>query len=193
METKKHSICVYAGSSDFSSPSYRDLAARTGAAIARAGLRLVFGGGKVGLMGAASRACRAAGGKTLGIIPTFITKIEAADVDGPLVEVDTMHQRKLMMFEESDAFLVLPGGIGTLEEAVEMISWKRLKLHDKPIVFLAEDGYWAPFFALMRHVIDARFASDALAGDFIEARSVPEAMEACRCLAAPAPSRADLG
>lgn len=150
------SVCVYCGSSDAAEPAYLDLAARVGEALARRGLRMVYGGGRVGLMGRAAEACHRAGGDVLGVMPNFLARREITYEAVPHVMVDTMHERKIRMFDESDAFLVLPGGIGTLEEAIEMLSWRRLDLHEKPVVFLAEDGFWDPLFALLQHTVDAR-------------------------------------
>lgn len=149
------SVCVYCGSSETTKPEYLDLATRFGAALAARGLRLVYGGGGVGLMGRCAKAAAAGGGEVLGIMPRFLEQRERVLDAVPHRMVDTMHERKFIMFEESDAFVVLPGGIGTLEEAVETLSWRRLDLHKKPVIFLSEDDFWAPFFTLMQHTIDA--------------------------------------
>jgi uncharacterized protein (TIGR00730 family) len=149
------SVCVYCGSSETTKPEYLDLASRFGAALAQRGLRLVYGGGAVGLMGRCAKAAHEAGGEVLGIMPRFLERREITYQAVPHRMVDTMHERKHIMFEESDAFVVLPGGIGTLEEAVETMSWRRLDLHRKPVVFLSEDNFWAPLFALLQHTIDA--------------------------------------
>ena len=149
------SVCVYCGSSNTTKPEYLDLAARFGAALAARRLRLVYGGGAVGLMGRVAKAAHDAGGDVLGIMPRFLERREITYEAVPHRMVDTMHERKHVMFEESDAFVVLPGGIGTLEEAVETLSWARLGLHRKPVVFLSEDDFWAPFFALMEHTVAA--------------------------------------
>lgn len=141
------SICVYCGSSEAADPTLLADAARFGAAIAEAGLRLVYGGGGVGLMGACARAAVAAGGRVLGVMPSFLTEHEVAYRGAEIVVVDTMHTRKMRMFEEADAFAVLPGAIGTLEEAIELLSWRRLGLHTKPIVFFNPDGFWDPLLA----------------------------------------------
>lgn len=149
------SVCVYCGSSETTKPAYLDLASRFGAELARRGLRLVYGGGAVGLMGRCAKAAHAAGGDVLGIMPRFLKRREIVFEAVPHRLVDTMHERKMIMFEEADAFVVLPGGIGTLEEAVETLSWARLDLHAKPIIFLSEDDFWAPFFHLLQHTVDA--------------------------------------
>lgn len=151
------SVCVFCGSSNAVDPKYLEAARRLGRDFAKNNVRLVYGGGGIGLMGAAAKACHDAGGDVLGIMPQFLRKREVIYDDVKTVIVQTMHERKKMMFEESDAFVVLPGGIGTLEEIVELISWRRLDLHFKPSVFMNTDGFWEPFFALMDHTIDAKF------------------------------------
>lgn len=142
------SVCVYCASSVAAAPALLEAARRFGEILAGAGVRLVYGGGGLGLMGACAAAAHAAGGRVLGIIPGFLTEREAAFTRVPTVVVENMHERKMRMFKEADAFAVLPGAIGTLEEAVELLSWRRLGLHDKPIVFFNPDGFWDPLFAL---------------------------------------------
>jgi uncharacterized protein (TIGR00730 family) len=155
------SICVYCGSSDEVSPGYLLLAAELGKELAKQGIRLVYGGGGVGLMGACARATHDAGGDVLGIMPRFLLDKERIydEVEHRIVE--DMHTRKQMMFDESDAFIVLPGGIGTLEEAVEILSWARLNLHAKPMAFLDEDGFWTSFFDLMDTIVEAKFTPES--------------------------------
>ena len=154
------SICVYCGSSNDVAPAYLALATALGTALAERGLRMVYGGGGVGLMGACAAAAHAAGGDVLGIIPRFLLQKERIFEEVEHRIVENMHIRKQMMFDESDAFIVLPGGIGTLEEAVEILSWGRLGLHAKPMAFLDEDGFWSPFFELMDHIIDGKFTPE---------------------------------
>lgn len=168
------SVCVYCGSSNTTKPEYLDLATRFGGALAARGLRLVYGGGAVGLMGRCAKAVHEAGGDVLGIMPRFLERREITYEDVPHRMVDTMHERKHVMFEESDAFVVLPGGIGTLEEAVETLSWARLGLHAKPVVFLSEDDFWAPFFALMQHTIDANLTPASFNDAARYARSIED-------------------
>ena len=150
------SICVYCGSSNAADPTWLSAATRLGQALAAADIRLVYGGGGVGLMGACARAALAAGGRVLGVIPDFLLEREGAIPEIETVVVQSMHQRKIRMFEESDAFAVLPGAIGTLEEAIELISWRRLGLHEKPIAFWNPDEFWAPLFTLFDAFIDRR-------------------------------------
>ena len=147
------SVCVYCGSSSQAAPELLKAAARLGETIAAMGLRLVYGGGGVGLMGACARAADAHGGTVLGIIPGFLTRVEKPPEGATTVVVASMHERKMLMFEEADAFVVLPGAIGTLEEAIELLSWRRLGLHTKPIVFFNPDGFWDPLFSLFERFI----------------------------------------
>lgn len=150
------SVCVFCGSSDAADPDYLRAAANLGKAFAAADLRLVYGGGGVGLMGACARAAHDAGGRVLGIIPDFLVGREQALGSVEHVVVSNMHERKMLMFERSDAFVVLPGGVGTLEEVVELLSWRRLGLHAKPVVFHNPGGFWRPLFDLFQHTVDAR-------------------------------------
>ena len=165
-------ICVFCGASRGNAPHYVELARRTGRAIAERGYSLVYGGGGLGLMGATAEGTVAGGGKVLGIIPKFLTELEQVVTDVPHVIVETMHERKTMMYDKADAFIVLPGGIGTLEEAVEVMSWARLKLHCKPIVFLSENGFWAPMRATLDHIVDSAFAPAQMRQDMAFASTI---------------------
>ena len=155
------SICVYCGSSPGRDGVYEQAARRLGGAIAEAGMRLVYGGGTKGLMGAVSRGVMDAGGKVTGIIPRFLMHKEATeDALGALDELivtDDMHERKHTMFARSDAFVTLPGGIGTLEEVIEILTWAQLGRHTKPIVLANIDGFWNPLTALLDHMGKAGF------------------------------------
>lgn len=148
------SVCVYCASSNAADPTFLDAAERFGAILAEEGVRLVYGGGGIGLMGAVARGAHKAGGKVLGIMPAFLTGREILFDQVETIVVQSMHERKQIMFEQSDAFAILPGGIGTLEEIVELMSWRRLDLHQKPIVFHNPDGFWEPLFKLVDHTID---------------------------------------
>ncbi len=154
-----------------------NLADDTGRAIAAAGYRLVYGGGGSGLMGATARGAFKAGGDVLGIIPHFLTEIEALLKDVPHEVVPDMHIRKRKMYDASEAFIVLPGGIGTMEEAVEIISWMRMRLHAKPIVFLSTDGYWQPLVDLMLHTIETGFSPQWMSAEILRACTVEQAMD----------------
>ena len=172
------SICVFCGASEDVRPDYIRLAERLGAQLAAAGLRLVYGGGGVGLMGACARSAHAAGGAVLGVMPRFLLAKECIYEAVEHELVDDMHTRKMRMFEEADAFIVLPGGIGTLEEAVEVLSWARLGLHNKPVAFLDEDGFWTPFFDLMKHIIDGRFTPASFQDVLVHSTSPTGAVDA---------------
>ena len=152
------SVCVYCGSANGVEEIYKDSARDLGHRIADGGLRLVYGGGRVGLMGICADAALAAGGEVVGIIPEHIQKLEV-DHTGltELHVVESMHIRKAMMVERSDAFAILPGGIGTLDEAFEIITWRQLRLHDKPIIIVNVNGFWNPLIALLEHMQDTGF------------------------------------
>lgn len=159
--TEIKSVCVYCGSSSRVSERYRQLAERLGRLVAARGVDLVYGGGRVGLMGLAADAALAAGGRVVGIIPEHIQQLEVEHTGlSELLVVDSMHTRKRLMFERSDAFVVLPGGLGTLDETVEIITWRQLGLHDKPVVIVDDGDYWRPFIGLIDHMIDSGFARD---------------------------------
>jgi uncharacterized protein (TIGR00730 family) len=176
--TKIRSICVYCGASNEVSPAYIGLAEKLGRALARRDIRLIYGGGGVGLMGAVARAAHETAGEVLGIMPRFLLERERIFTDVDHRIVDDMHTRKMMMFEEAEAFIVLPGGIGTLEEAVEILSWARLGLHAKPMAFLDEDGFWSPFFELMDHIIKGGFIPETFRSALVHCREPEEAIAA---------------
>jgi uncharacterized protein (TIGR00730 family) len=153
------SLCVFCGSRFGTEPAARDTALRLGQLLARQGITLVYGGGGVGLMGVLANAALKAGAKVVGIIPQFLLRREAGHPAlTETVVVQSMHERKLQMFERSDAFVILPGGIGTLEEFFEVLSWRTLGLHTKPIVIVDQDGYWRPLADLLNGVVDGGFA-----------------------------------
>jgi hypothetical protein len=155
------SICVYCGSSPGNDPDYLDSGRILGRAIGEAGLRLVYGGGTKGIMGAVADGTMEAGGKVIGIIPRFLMNKEATEkalgVLDELVVTEDMHERKHRMFEEADAFVTLPGGIGTLEEVIEIMTWAQLGRHTKPIVLANINGFWDPLSMLIDHMRDAGF------------------------------------
>ncbi|MGH6990066.1 MAG: TIGR00730 family Rossman fold protein [Stellaceae bacterium] len=154
------SLCVFCGASDAVGETYRGAATRLGAILAEARIELVFGGGRIGLMGLIASAVAAGGGKVTGIIPRHLHRAEIGDRPplGELQVVATMHERKALMFDRADAFAVLPGGLGTLDETFEVLTWKQLGLHDKPVVLIDVAGYWAPLLKLIEAVIAAGFA-----------------------------------
>ncbi|MFO7298211.1 MAG: TIGR00730 family Rossman fold protein [Pseudomonadota bacterium] len=146
-------ICVYCGSGLGNKPVYAEAARILGRSIAEHGLGLVYGGGSLGLMGELARATLKAGGRVTGIIPAFLSEREQMlhDVD-ELVVTEDMHQRKMLMFQKSDAFVALPGGIGTLEELVEQLTWSQLGQHEKPVILANIAGFWTPFLTLLDHM-----------------------------------------
>ena len=155
------SVCVYCGSSGRGRASHLAAARDLGTTFAREGVRLVYGGGRVGLMGAAADAALEEGGEVTGIIPEFLRALELANGRvGELIVTDTMHARKQRMAELSDGFAILPGGLGTLDEAFEIVTWRQLGLHDKPIVILDVDGYWQPLKALLDHVLAENYVRE---------------------------------
>lgn len=161
------SLCVYCGSNPGDDPAFGEAARFVGTDAAKRGCRIVYGGGKLGLMGATAGAARDAGGKVFGVIPEFLVELEGIleGVDHKVVE--TMHERKMLMFEESDAICALPGGIGTLEELIETLSWARLSLHQKPIIVLNLKGFWSPLQDLFEHIVERGFAPPALLREVI--------------------------
>jgi len=158
MNQKIKSLCVYCGSSGNVDQDFRDAAKDMGVAMAKAGIQLVYGGGHVGLMGIIADGVMNAGGEGIGIIPEHIS-IKEVQHKGltELHVVDTMHTRKQMMVDKSDAFLILPGGIGTLDELCEIMTWRQLGIHDKPIIIANIKGYWTPFLNMVDHIIEQGF------------------------------------
>lgn len=168
------SLCVYCGSRPGNDPVFLKTATDVGLEAAKRGCRIVYGGGKMGLMGATAGAARDAGGAVFGVIPDFLVEIEGIldGVDHKVVS--TMHERKMLMFEESDAILTLPGGIGTLEELIEVLSWARLALHRKPIIVLNVDGFWSPLQDLFNHIVGTGFAAQELLSEVAFVDSIEE-------------------
>jgi uncharacterized protein (TIGR00730 family) len=171
------SVCIYCGSSPAAAEKYITLAREVGEAIAGRGLRLIYGGGGLGLMGSAALAAHRAGGDVLGVLPRFLEGREPPPAEITTRRVDNMHERKMMMFDLSDAFVVLPGGIGTLEEAVETLSWRRLGLHQKPMVFV-DTTFWAPFLHSLDHIIEENFAPPVFRESFVAVDTAKEALDA---------------
>ena len=154
------SICAFCGAATGNDPAYCESAARLGGLIAGAGIRLVFGGGNAGLMGALADGALAAGGEVVGVIPYYLVAREHAHRGVETLHiVDSMHSRKQRMFELADAFVVLPGGVGTLDETFEIVTWKQLGMHDKPIVVVDVAGYWQRFDALVAATVEHGFAA----------------------------------
>ena len=156
------SVCVYCGASSGASETFLEIATDVGRALGEHRIRLVYGGGGIGLMGAVADAALSAGGEVVGIIPEHLQQAELGHRGlTDLKIVDSMHTRKRMMFDLSEAFIVLPGGMGTLDETFEIITWRQLGMHDKPIILVNRGEYWDPFLDLIDHVIDNGFARPA--------------------------------
>ena len=148
------SVCVFCGSSPARDPRYADLARALGTLLARRGTDLVYGGGSVGLMGEIADAALAAGGRVIGVIPTGLFSREVGHTSlTELHEVGSMHERKQLMYDLSDGFVALPGGLGTLEELAEVTTWSQLGLHAKPVVLLDVDGFWDPLAAQLDRMV----------------------------------------
>ncbi len=181
------SLCVYCGSSDRGDARHRDAAAALGRAAAERGIGIVFGGGHVGLMGVVADAALAAGGEVIGIIPEHLQDRELGHGGLTRLEVvDSMHSRKARMCALADAFCILPGGLGTLDETFEIVTWKQLRLHDKPVVVLNRDGFWDPLLALVAHQVAEGYVRPEHADFFLVAETVEGVFEALA--AAPEPS-----
>jgi uncharacterized protein (TIGR00730 family) len=180
------SLCVYCGSAIEVDRRYREAAIRLGGVLAARGISLVYGGGRVGLMGLMADACLQAGGQVVGIIPEFLRSREVGHgAVTELVVVDSMHVRKQTMFDRSDGFVILPGGLGTLDETFEVLTWKQLRLHDKPIVVADIAGYWQPFEALIDHLIGAGFAKPAMRDLFTVVGDIDQIVPALEAADAP--------
>src|SRR4051794_27706487 len=179
--TALRSICVYCGSSPGRRPSYLQAAQAIGTAMAREDVRLVYGGGDIGLMGAVARAVIGGGGRVTGIIPAFLQRREhmLTEVED-LIVTDDMHERKRLMFERADAFVALPGGVGTLEELVEQLTWAQLGQHKKPIVLANVDGFWSRLLDLLQHMREEGFIRDGLGVDYLVVDRPEEVVPAIR-------------
>ena len=182
------SLCVFCGSRVGADPRFAEAAEQLGRALAERGVRLVYGGGDIGLMGVVMRSVLAHGGEVCGVIPDFLMRREVGNPAlTELVVVDSMHARKQRMFALADAFAILPGGLGTLDEAIEIITWRQLGLHGKPISVLNVAGYWACLEALIEQVIAAGFADPAIRGLFSVSEDVPSLLAGLEIRATPAP------
>lgn len=183
-----NSVCVFCGSRAGLDPAYDAAARDLGRGLAERGLRLVFGGGRIGLMGAVADAALAAGGEVVGVIPEFLMRREVGRKDlTDLIVTDSMHARKQRMFELSDAFIALPGGLGTLDETIEVATWKQLRMHDKPIIVLDVGGYWQGLSALLDQLVAAGFAYGDMQNLWQVLPTVEDALDALS--AAPRPGR----
>ena len=178
-------VCVYCGSGPGTNPRFTEAASALGKALAESGIRLVFGGGSVGMMGAVASAVLDNGGSVTGIIPDFLTTREhtLSRVQETIITPD-MHERKRLMFERSDAFVALPGGIGTLEELVEQLTWKQLGRHSKPVLLANIDGFWEPLLALLAHMRATQFIRTGQSVDILKAERVEDILPRLRSAAA---------
>ncbi|MEO0400970.1 MAG: TIGR00730 family Rossman fold protein [Pseudomonadota bacterium] len=183
----KPSICVYCGARRGKHPSFMSEAAALGAGLAERRWRLVYGAGDVGLMGAVARAAQDAGGETFGVIPQHLVDWEVGKTDlTRYVVTETMHERKKVMFMNCNAVVVLPGGAGSLDELFEVVTWRQLGLHDKPIFLVNTEGYWNPLLALLRQVVDNGFAESSLL-DFVTVTQTSQETLERLALIVPAP------
>lgn len=178
MQELPKSVCVYCGSRMGLRPAYEVAARETGALLARNGWRLVYGAGDVGLMGVVARTAQAAGGQTFGVIPTHLLGQEVGKRDlSTFVVTETMHERKKVMFMNADAVVVLPGGAGSLDELFEVLTWRQLGLHAKPIILVNTGGYWDTLLELMQEIVAEGFADASILG-FLDVAEDTAALEA---------------
>ena len=189
--TDLRALCVYCAASNKVDPCHLEAARELGRLAAQRGIRIVFGAGSVGLMGALAEGALAEDGEVIGIIPEHIEQWELGHKGiSEYIVVPSMHERKKLMFERADAFCVLPGGLGTLDETLEMITWRQLQMHDKPIVLVNNAGYWDPLLRLIDHVIAEGFLHQDPEKLFQVVSEVREVFDAIA--AAPPPGRPDL-
>jgi uncharacterized protein (TIGR00730 family) len=188
---KIRTVCVYCGSGSGTNPRFIEAAIALGKALAENGIRLVYGGGSVGMMGAVATAVLDHGGSVTGIIPDFLTQKENAltRVQEMIVTPD-MHERKRLMFERSDAFVAMPGGIGTLEELVEQLTWKQLGRHEKPVLLANIDDFWEPLFDLLAHMRATEFIRPGLSFEVLRAERVEDILPRLRAAVAGVPDEA---
>ncbi|MEP6837497.1 MAG: TIGR00730 family Rossman fold protein [Bradyrhizobium sp.] len=182
-------VCVYCGSGSGTNPRFVEAAVALGKVFAENNIRLVYGGGSVGLMGAVAKSVLDHGGSVTGIIPEFLRAKESAlaKVQEMVITPD-MHERKRLMFERSDAFVALPGGIGTLEELVEQMTWQQLGRHTKPVLLANIDNFWEPLLALLTHMRASEFIRPGLSIDVLKAERVEDILPRLRAAAARAPA-----
>jgi uncharacterized protein (TIGR00730 family) len=188
---KIKTVCVYCGSSTGTNPRFLETASAFGKILAENGIRLVYGGGSNGLMGAVANGVLDHGGTVTGIIPEFLNSRERmlTRVQELIITPD-MHERKRLMFERSDAFVALPGGIGTLEELVEQLTWQQLGRHSRPVLLANIDGFWEPLLALMMHMRSTQFIRPGMAVEVLKAERVEDILPRLRAAAALVPDEA---
>jgi uncharacterized protein (TIGR00730 family) len=179
--TEIRTVCVYCGSGPGTNPLFMEAATELGRTLAEQNIRLVYGGGSVGLMGAVSKSVLDHGGEVTGVIPQFLVQKEHAQKRvQELIVTRDMHERKQLMFERSDAFIAMPGGIGTLEELVEQMTWAQLGRHAKPILLANIDGFWNPLLALIDHMRELAFIRAGLSVNILQAEHVEDIMPRLR-------------
>ena len=177
-------VCVYCGSSDGDDARYGDAAEDFGRALAAEGVGLVYGGGGEGLMGRLARSTLAAGGYVTGIIPSFLIRKEhALTAAQEMLVVEDMHERKQAMFDRADAFVALPGGVGTLEELVEQLTWAQLNRHTKPILIADMGGFWRPLLALLAHMRIEGFIREGFEARYLVAEKIEDVLPMLRAAA----------
>ena len=182
-------VCVYCGSGPGTNPRFIEAANALGKVFAENDVRLVYGGGSLGMMGAVASSVLDHGGRVTGIIPDFLTTRENALTRvQELIVTPDMHERKRLMFEHSDAFVAMPGGVGTLEELVEQLTWKQLGRHAKPVLLANIDGFWEPLLALFTHMRATEFIRPSLSFDILKAERVEDILPQLRAAAAVAPA-----
>jgi uncharacterized protein (TIGR00730 family) len=190
--SKIKTVCVYCGSGPGTNPRFVEAAIALGKILAENGIRLVYGGGSIGLMGAIATSVLDHGGTVTGIIPDFlISRENALTRVQDLIVTPDMHERKRLMFEQSDAFVALPGGIGTLEELVEQLTWQQLGRHTKPVLLANIDGFWEPLLALFAHMRATEFIRPSLAVDILKAERVEDILPRLGAAAARAAESAE--
>ena len=186
--TQIKTVCVYCGSGSGSNPRFTEAALALGKVFAENSIRLVYGGGSVGLMGAVAKSVLDHGGTVTGIIPDFLANRERMNPNlTELVVTPDMHERKRLMFERSDAFVALPGGVGTLEELVEQMTWQQLGRHTKPVLLANIDNFWEPLLALLTHMRANQFIRPTMDIEVLKAERVEDILPRLRAAAALAP------
>lgn len=185
------SVCVYCGAGSGNNPAYAEAARILGEALAKAGIRLIYGGGSIGLMGAVARSVLASGGVVTGIIPHFLKTREILMEDlTETIVTENMHQRKMLMFEQAEAFVALPGGAGTLEELVEQLTWAQLGQHRKPVLLANIDGFWDAFIGLLAQMRSEGFIRPELEVSCLVADQAEEIVPMLHAAMAESASRA---
>ena len=172
--SKNTDICIFCGSRAGTDPDFMVMAADPGRQLASLGIGLVYGGGSIGLMGAVSDSVLSHGGRVTGVIPEFLTGREISNQSAEMIVVPDMHTRKRTMFERSDAFCILPGGVGTLEEFLEIVTWRQLSVHNKPVILANWNGYWDHLIAMATGVREGGFAYGPMENLFTVVTSVAE-------------------